>query len=72
MAFWNVQNRITTVKGENGEEIYGDFQCDSSSDLTDNLDGVPIAKGSTVQIVTADTPTFLTMDSDGYWNPEQS
>lgn len=72
MAFWNVPNRVVSVQGENGFELYGDFQCDSVSDLTDKLDGVTIAKGSTCQIVTADEPTFVTMDSEGSWNPAQS
>lgn len=72
MAFWSVPNRITMVTGENGNEIYGDFQCDSASDLVTSVNDVPIAKGSTVQIVTADSPTFLTMDSEGTWQPEQS
>lgn len=35
MAFWNVPNRVVSVQGENGFELYGDFQCDSVSDLTD-------------------------------------
>lgn len=72
MAFWNVPNRVLTVEGENGYELYGDFQCDTVSDLETDLDGVPIAKGSTVQIVTADEPTFLTMSSEGEWSPEQA
>ena len=72
MAFWSVPNRVVTVTGENGFEIYGDFQCDAATDLATTLDGVTIAKGSTVQIVTADDPTFLTMDSSGNWCPEQS
>ena len=72
MAFWNVPNHVVSVQGENGCELYGDFQFDSVSDLADNLDGVPIAKGSTVQIVQADDTTFLTMGSDGTWYPEQS
>ncbi len=72
MAFWAVPNRTMCVTGENGYEIYGDFQCDSASDLSTTLDGVTIAKGSTCQIVTADEPTFVTMDSEGSWNPSQS
>ena len=72
MAFWNVPNRVVSVQGENGFELYGDFQCDSVSDLTDKLDGVTIAKGSVVQIVQADDSTFLTKGSDGTWYPEQS
>ena len=72
MAFWNVPNRVVSVQGENGFELYGDFQCDSVSDLTDKLDGVTIAKGSVVQIVQADDATFLTKGSDGIWYPEQS
>lgn len=72
MAFWAVPNRTMCVNGENGYELYGDYQCDSATDLETDLDGVPIAKGSVVQIVTADEPTFLTMDSSGNWSPEQS
>lgn len=72
MAFWAVPNRTMCVNGENGYELYGDFQCDAASDLSTTLDGVTIAKGSVVQIVTADSPTFLTMDSSGNWSPEQS
>lgn len=72
MAFWNVPNRVVSVQGENGFELYGDFQCDSVSDLTDKLDGVTIAKGSVVQIVQADYATFLTKGSDGIWYPEQN
>lgn len=72
MAMWNVPNRVITVEGENGYELYGDFQCDSASDLSTTYEGVTIAKGSTCQIVTADEPTFVTMDSEGSWNPAQS
>lgn len=72
MAFWSVPNRVVTVTGENGFEIYGDFQCDAATDLATTLDGVTIAKGSVVQIVQASDPTFLTMGSDGTWYPEQS
>ena len=72
MALWAVPNRTISVKGEEGFELYGDFQCDSASDLGTTLDGVTIARGSTCQIVTASEPTFVTLDSDGTWNPEQS
>ena len=72
MAFWAVPNRTMCVNGENGYELYGDFQADTVGDLEDDLDGVTIAKGSTVQIVQASDPTFLTMGSDGTWYPEQS
>jgi len=72
MAFWNVPNRTIMVEGENGYELYGDFQADTFEDLDDNLDGVTIAKGSAVQIVQAEGPTFLTMGSNGTWYPEQS
>lgn len=73
MAFWAVPNRVVYVKGaDGGDELYGDFQCDSASDLDDDLDGVTIAKGSTVQVVQNSEPLFLTMGSDGTWYPEQN
>ena len=68
MAFWAVPNRTMCVTGENGYELYGDFQCDSASDLSTTLDGVTIAKGSTAQII--QTESFVTMGSDGTWYPE--
>lgn len=71
MAFWSVPNRTVMVEGENGYELYGDFQADTVGDLDDDLDGVPIAKGSTAQVVQSDEPLFLTMGSDGEWYPEQ-
>ena len=72
MAFWAVPNHTMLVNGENGYELYGDYQCDTATDLATTLDGVTIAKGSTVQIVQESVPTFLTMGSDGTWYPEQS
>ena len=70
MAMWNVPNRVITVEGENGYELYGDFQADVVGDLADTLDGVTIAAGSVAQIIQTDV--FVTLGSDGTWYPEQS
>ena len=72
MAFWAVPNRTRAVDGENGIELYGDFQADEASDLVSNLDGVTIAAGSTTQIIKMTEPTFVTLGTDGTWYPEQS
>lgn len=70
MAFWAVPNRTMCVNGENGYELYGDFQADEVSDLATTLDGVTIAAGSVAQIV--QTEAFVTLGADGTWYPEQS
>lgn len=72
MAFWAVPNRTRAVDGENGIELYGDFQADEASDLASSLDGVTIAAGSTTQIIKMTEPTFVTLGTDGTWYPEQS
>lgn len=72
MAFWAVPNRTRAVEGENGIELYGDFQADEVSDLADTLDGVTIAAGSVAQIIKTTEPTFVTLGTDGTWYPEQS
>lgn len=72
MAFWAVPNRTRAVDGENGIELYGDFQADEASDLASVLDGVTIAAGSTTQIIKMTEPTFVTLGTDGTWYPEQS
>lgn len=72
MAFWAVPNRTRAVDGENGIELYGDFQADEASDLASSLDGVTIAAGSTTQIIKMTEPTFVTLGSDGTWYPSQS
>lgn len=70
MAFWSVPNRTRAVDGENGIELYGDFQADEVSDLATTLDGVTIAAGSVAQIIQTDA--FVTLGTDGTWYPEQS
>ena len=72
MAFWAVPNRTRSVDGENGIELYGDFQADEASDLASVLDGVTIAAGSTTQIIKMTEPTFVTLGTDGTWYPVQS
>ena len=72
MAFWAVPNRTRAVDGENGIELYGDFQADETSDLASSLDGVTIAAGSTTQIIKMTEPTFVTLGTDGTWYPEHS
>lgn len=70
MAFWSVPNHTRAVDGENGIELYGDFQADEVGDLADTLDGVTIAAGSVAQIIQTDA--FVTLGTDGTWYPEQS
>lgn len=41
-------------------------------DLDENVEGIVIAAGSIAQIIQADEPTFLTLDDDGTWYPEQT
>ena len=65
MAFWAVPNQFMTVDGENGFELYGDFQCDAASDLADNLDGVPIARGSIAMDIS--TGDFYSRSTEGTW-----
>lgn len=65
MAFWAVPNRTRAVDGENGIELYGDFQADEVSDLATTLDGVTIAAGSVAQIIQTDD--FVTLGTDGSW-----
>ena len=72
MAFWAVPNRTRAVDGENGIELYGDFQADEASDLASSFDGVTIAAGSTTQIIKMTEPTFVTLGTDGTWYPDQS
>lgn len=65
MAFWSVPNRTRAVDGENGIELYGDFQADEVSDLATTLDGVTIAAGSIAQII--QTGDFVTLGENGSW-----
>ena len=52
-----------------------DGQVSEASDLP-ALDGlfcgVKVQAGSIMQIIQADEPTYVTLDADGTWYPEQS
>ena len=51
-----------------------DMQVSTAAELPDkgeNVGGIIIAPGSIAQIVQADSPTFVTLDDDGTWYPEQ-
>lgn len=41
-------------------------------DMGDTIGLYTIAPGSTAQIIQADSPTFVTLDDNGTWYPEQS
>ena len=52
-----------------------DMQVSTAAELPDkgeNVGGIIIAPGSIAQIVQADSPTFVTLDDNGTWYPEQS
>lgn len=52
-----------------------DMQVSTTAELPDlgeNVEGIVIAAGSIAQIIQADSPTFVTLDDDGTWYPEQS
>lgn len=52
-----------------------DMQVSTAAELPDkgeNVGGIIIAPGSIAQIIQADSPTFVTLDDDGTWYPEQS
>lgn len=40
--------------------------------MNENVGGIIILPGSIAQIIQADEPTFLTLDDDGAWYPEQT
>lgn len=52
-----------------------DLQVSTASELPslgENVDGLIVLAGSTAQIIQASEPTFVTLDDDGTWYPEQS
>jgi hypothetical protein len=52
-----------------------DLQVSTAAELPDMGDTIglyTVAPGSIAQIVHADSPTFVTLDDDGTWYPEQS
>lgn len=52
-----------------------DLQVSTTAELPDMGDTIglyTVAPGSIAQIVQADSPTFVTLDDDGTWYPEQS
>lgn len=52
-----------------------DLQVSTAAELPDMGDTIglyTVAPGSIAQIVQADSPTFVTLDDDGTWYPEQS
>lgn len=52
-----------------------DLQVSTTAELPDIGDTIglyTVAPGSIAQIVQADSPTFVTLDDDGTWYPEQS
>lgn len=52
-----------------------DMQVSTVAELPDkgeNVGGIIIAPGSIAQIVQADSPTFVTLDDNVTWYPEQS
>ena len=52
-----------------------DLQVSTAAELPDMGDTIglyTVAPGSIAQIVQADSPTFVTLDADGTWYPEQS
>jgi hypothetical protein len=52
-----------------------DLQVSTAAELPDMGDAIglyTVAPGSIAQIVQADSPTFVTLDDDGTWYPEQS
>ena len=52
-----------------------DLQVSTAAELPDMGDTIglyTVAPGSIAQIVQADSPTFVTLDANGTWYPEQS
>ena len=52
-----------------------DGQVSATNDLPTlggDFCGAKVLPGSIMQIVTADEPTYVTLDADGTWYPEQS
>lgn len=52
-----------------------DLQVSTTAELPDMGDTIglyTVAPGSIAQIIQADSPTFVTLDDDGTWYPEQS
>ena len=76
MAIIRVEAKRESWRDTSGNEYaVMDIQVDAAEDLPAKDAVVGTAKiqpGSTAQIVNADEPTFVTMNSSGAWKPEQS
>jgi hypothetical protein len=68
--------RVEKVRYNDGmKNAVLDIQVSTAAELpslNDVVCGLKIIAGSIAQIVHADSPTFVTLDDDGTWYPEQS
>lgn len=68
--------RVEKVRYNDGlKNAVMDIQVSTAAELpslNDVVCGLKIIAGSIAQIVQADSPTFVTLDADGTWYPEQS
>ena len=68
--------RVEKVRYNDGmKNAVLDIQVSTAAELpslNDVVCGLKIQAGSIAQIIQADSPTFVTMDANGTWYPEQS
>lgn len=68
--------RVEKVRYNDGmKNAVMDIQVSTAAELpslNDVVCGLKIQAGSIAQIIQADSPTFVTMDANGTWYPEQS
>lgn len=68
--------RVEKVRYNDGmKNAVMDIQVSTAEELpslNDVVCGLKIIAGSIAQIIQADSPTFVTMDANGTWYPEQS
>lgn len=68
-----IRERMYNADGTSN--VVADMQVSTASELPVlgvAVDGMYIMPGSIAQIIQADELTFVTMDEDGTWYPEQS
>lgn len=68
--------RVEKVRYNDGmKNAVLDIQVSTAAELpslNDVVCGLKIIAGSIAQIIQADSPTFVTLDANGTWYPEQS
>lgn len=76
MAWITIENPRAIIDYKGGKPVAKlDLQVATAEDLPeigDEVEGYIVAAGSIAQIIQADSPTFVTLDANGTWYPEQS